>query len=200
MRIGIISDIHGDYDALQQTLDRLETVHQVDRILCAGDLIGRGPEENRVVELIRERNIVTVKGNHDVSYYEFTDENREFLNALPIDWQGEFGGFKFFMCHGKPGNNMWGMYRDHLSKTYLNMVLKSLDVDILITGHTHVPLHYKVKYGCLLNPGSLYTFKSNRVTSHSYGVLTLPEVIFEVFDSNGNEPTPERIKLGGNKK
>lgn len=197
MQIGIISDIHGDYDALKLTLERLQQIHRVDKILCAGDLIGRGPEENRVVELVRSHSIITVKGNHDVSYYDFTQENKEYLNELEIDWQGEFAGVRLFMCHGKPGNNLWGMYRDHLSKTYLNMVLKSLDVDVLVTGHTHMPLHYRVKNGCLLNPGSLYTFKSNRYTSHSYGVLTLPEVTFELFDSRGPEPTPERIKIRG---
>ncbi len=42
MNVGIISDVHGDYTALEMALDRLETYHHVDQILCAGDLVGTG--------------------------------------------------------------------------------------------------------------------------------------------------------------
>ena len=47
MDIGIISDIHGDYRALELTLNRLDNHHRVAHILCAGDLVGRGPEQDR---------------------------------------------------------------------------------------------------------------------------------------------------------
>ena len=40
MKIGIISDVHGDYTALTTALERLENEHHVDQILCAGDLVG----------------------------------------------------------------------------------------------------------------------------------------------------------------
>lgn len=182
MQIGIISDIHGDYDALKDVLNRLDHHHHVDHILCAGDLVGRGPEQDRVVEVIRNRNIPVARGNHDEWFYGLTDDNTNYLKGLPLDWQGDFGGTTVFMCHGKPGNNMWGMYKDHLSKVYLKMVLKSLKADVLITGHTHVPLHLRTKKGCLINPGSLYAFKSSRATSHSYGVLSVPDLTFEVYD------------------
>ena len=108
MNIGIISDIHGDYAALETALDRLDNYHKVDHILCAGDLVGRGPNPDRVVEVIRERNIPTVLGNHDEWNYSLSQENKAFLKALPIDWEGEFVGLNVFMCHGKPGNNIWG--------------------------------------------------------------------------------------------
>jgi putative phosphoesterase len=182
MRIGIIADIHGDYAALKMALDRLDNYHHVDHILCAGDLVGRGPEQEQVVTLVRERGIPTVKGNHDEWAYNFAAENAEFLEDLPINWQSDFQGYSVFMCHGKPGNNIWGLYRDHVSDTLLNMMLESLDADVLIVGHTHVPMFIRVKRGVVINPGSLYTFHSMRVTSHTYGVLHLPEMTFELFD------------------
>jgi putative phosphoesterase len=182
MRIGIISDIHGDYSTLKDVLNRFDQHHHVDHILCAGDLVGRGPEQDRVVEVIRKRKIPVARGNHDEWFYNLTDENTAFLKSLPVDWKGEFGGTTVYMCHGKPGNNMWGMYKDHLSKVYLKMVLKSLGADVLITGHTHVPLHLRSKQGILINSGSLYSFNSSRETSHTYGVLTVPELGFEVYD------------------
>lgn len=182
MDIGIISDIHGDIDALETTLDRLENHHHVDHILCAGDLVGRGPKPDRVVDIIRERRIPTVRGNHDEWFYGLSNENTAYLKTLPMDWYGEFDNFRIFMCHGKPGNNLWGLYRDHISDTLLNMMLTSLEADVLITGHTHVPLYRHVDQGCVVNPGSIYTFNSMRASSHSYGVLHLPAMAFDLYD------------------
>jgi putative phosphoesterase len=189
MQIGIISDIHGDLRALDTALDRLENHHHVQHILCAGDLVGRGPEGNGVVTRIRERGITTVKGNHDEWDHGLDPENAAFLRTLPMDWRGKFGSVSVFMCHGKPGNNLWGLYRDHISNTLLDMMLASLKVDVLITGHTHVPLFARVGRGCAINPGSLYTFKSARSSSHTYGVLDLSSLAFDVYDIAQAEPT-----------
>lgn len=190
MRIGIISDVHGDLDTLTTTLDRFTKHHEVEHILCAGDLVGRGPEQNRVVEVIRHNHIITVRGNHDEWFHGISTDNTAYLKELSLDWRGEFGGRRLFMCHGKPGNNMWGMYRDHLSETYLNMVMSALKVNVLVTGHTHMPLYMRVRAGILVNPGSLYTFESSRVSSMTYGVLNLTDLTFDVFDARAAEVTP----------
>ena len=183
MKLGIISDIHGDYEALKLVLDRLDNDHQVERILCAGDLVGRGSQPDEVVSLIRERNITTVRGNHDEWFYNLSEENTRFMQALPMDWADELGGCRVYMCHGKPGNNIWGLYRDHLSDTLLSMMLDSLHADVLITGHTHIPMCIWVDRGCLVNPGSLYRFENTtRPSSHTYGVLELPGMTFNLFD------------------
>jgi putative phosphoesterase len=182
MKIGIIADIHGDYAALTTALDRLDHYHHVDEILCAGDLVGRGPDQEKVIEVIRGRGIPTVKGNHDEWAAGFSAENTDFLEELPINWKKHYSGCTIFMCHGKPGNNIWGLYRDHVSETLLNMMLQSLDADVLIVGHTHVPMYIRVANGCVINPGSLYTFNSTRVTSRTYGILHLPDLNFELFD------------------
>ncbi len=195
MQIGIISDVHGDLHALETTLNKLREVHRVSHILCAGDLIGRGPEQNRVVDVLRESDVVVVRGNHDESFNGISKENAKYLKGLPLEWRGEFDDVRVFMCHGKPGNNMWGMYRDHLSPTYLNMVLSSLKADILITGHTHLPLFMRVQQGCLLNAGSLYTFQSTRDTSHSYGVLSLPDITFTLYDTCSEQVLPLELMV-----
>ena len=182
MKIGIISDIHGDLAALKTVLERFDKFHKVDRVLCAGDLVGRGPEPDEVVSLVRERKIPTVRGNHDEWFYGLSPDNAAYLKNLPLDWQGEFEGRSIFMCHGKPGNNIWGLYRDHISDTLLNMMLDSLDVDILITGHTHLPMGIRVQHGFVINPGSLYTFNNMRSSSHTYGILNVPKIAFDLYD------------------
>ncbi len=192
MNIGVISDIHSDIDALDTVLERLDRVHKVDMILCAGDIIGRGPSPDEVVTRIRERGIPTVKGNHDEWAANLAPENAAFLKQLPIDWQTDIEGQHIFMCHGKPGNNLWGMYRDHLSSTYVNLMLRDLGADVMITGHTHMPLYMRVEQGVLINPGSLYTFDSMRPSSHTYGVLHLPQMTFDLYDvlTETVEPVP----------
>ncbi len=182
MKIGLISDIHGDYAALKTVLDRFDHYHKVDLILCAGDLVGRGPEPGEVVKVFRQRQIPTVRGNHDEWFHGLTLEDATYLKSLPLDWQGDFDGCSIYMCHGKPGNNIWGLYRDHISDTLLNMMLDSLGADVLITGHTHMPMCIRVDQGCVINPGSLYTFNNMRSSSHTYGILRLPELAFELYD------------------
>jgi putative phosphoesterase len=190
MRLGIISDIHGDYDALMTVLDRLDHYHKVDQVLCAGDLVGRGPNPSAVVRAIRAHNIPTVRGNHDDWNNDLAPEDVDYIRDLPLDWQGVFEGLTVFMCHGKPGNNIWGLYRDHISKTLLNMMLKTLEADVLITGHTHVPMCVQVSRGVVINPGSLYTFDNLRSSSHTYGVLHLPDVTFDLYDVTGSPEKP----------
>ena len=64
MRIAIISDIHGNREALQSVLDFLD--HQnVDRILCLGDVVGYGPEPAWCLTKIMECCEVVVAGNHE---------------------------------------------------------------------------------------------------------------------------------------
>lgn len=193
MDIGVISDIHGDYAALDTALNRLYNVHGVSQVLCAGDLVGRGPHPDSVVELIRDRQIPTVRGNHDEWSYALSSENKSYLKSLPLEWRGTFDDCTVYMCHGKPGNNLWGLYRDHISNTLLNMMLQSLGVDVLITGHTHMPLYVRVQQGCVINPGSLYTFNNVRSSSHTYGVLHIPDMSFDLYDLT--IPTGEPIAL-----
>ena len=65
MRIGVISDIHGNLEAFMEVLKDLE-LSGVERVVCLGDNIGYGPEPERVVGLIRARNIPCVMGNHEL--------------------------------------------------------------------------------------------------------------------------------------
>ena len=193
MNIGIFSDIHGDYEALKTVLDRLDNHHQVDHIICAGDLVGRGPKQNQVVDVIRRRDIPTVRGNHDEWFYSLSETNSAYLKNLPLDVQFTYDDVGIFMCHGKPGNNMWGLYHDHISNTLVGMMLESLQVNVLITGHTHIPMYIRVDRGCVINPGSVFTFKNMRSTSHTYGVLHLPDLSFELFDVLAEQITPLAI-------
>lgn len=63
-RVGIFSDIHGNVQALERVLQELETL-DIDLTVCCGDVVGYGANPNECVEILREREIPTIAGNHD---------------------------------------------------------------------------------------------------------------------------------------
>src|SRR5579859_2902560 len=86
MKLGVIADIHGDLEGLQQALVCL-SAQSVDQIVCAGDLVKKGPQSAEVVELLRSEGIACIAGNHDREALEerkFDDRTSNFLSALPV--------------------------------------------------------------------------------------------------------------------
>ena len=61
--IAIISDTHGNLEALEAVMDRIGSA---DAIYCAGDIVGYGPNPNECCQILRERGIKSVMGNHDI--------------------------------------------------------------------------------------------------------------------------------------
>ena len=63
MKFAALSDIHGNYDALEAVL--ADARGRYDRILCLGDLVGYGAEPNQVVDWVKSNVASVVRGNHD---------------------------------------------------------------------------------------------------------------------------------------
>lgn len=59
----IVSDIHGNYEALEAVLE--DARGRYERILCLGDLVGYGADPNRVAEWAKSNVVSVVRGNHD---------------------------------------------------------------------------------------------------------------------------------------
>jgi predicted phosphodiesterase len=74
MRLAIISDIHGNFEAFQQVLADIDR-SGIDAVISLGDNIGYGPEPDRVVQQIRARRIPSVQGNHELAL-----KDAEYLN------------------------------------------------------------------------------------------------------------------------
>jgi predicted phosphodiesterase len=89
MRYGLISDIHGNIEALEAVLAALKE-HEVDQILCLGDVIGYGPNPNECVQLIRQHAAICLIGNHDEASLGRVD--LELFNSMArqaIEWTTE---------------------------------------------------------------------------------------------------------------
>ena len=72
MKYAIISDIHGNVEALKNVLTHLES-EEISQIICLGDVVGYGPKPNECVELVKERTDVCLMGNHDHAVLGLTD-------------------------------------------------------------------------------------------------------------------------------
>lgn len=64
MRRAIISDVHGNLEALTAVLEDIDR-EQVDAIYCLGDIVGYGPNPCECMEVVRDRCQVVILGNHD---------------------------------------------------------------------------------------------------------------------------------------
>ena len=170
MKIGVISDVHGNIFGLRSCLGELER-KGVKLVVCAGDLVGYYPFINEAIEELVGRGITTILGNHDaylvgikeVSSYKrsrysldwmnekITSSNLEFLRKRPLDFFCNLDGVNLSMFHGSPWSIDEYIYPDHASFERFTQV----SGDVVILGHTHYPLLYQVPGGpFILNPGS----------------------------------------------
>ena len=69
MKLAVLSDIHGNWDALQAVLQSMEAA-DIDQSVCLGDNIGYGAEPNEVIDALRQRNIPSVIGNHELAFLQ----------------------------------------------------------------------------------------------------------------------------------
>lgn len=168
-RLGLISDVHANLDALKAVLDDMPAV---DRIVCCGDLVEYYDQPNEVCALVRERNIQCIRGNHDA--YTIgrltplethrlafrTDWTRDvlaethlrWLESLDVEIRIRAGERRLWIRHANPWDEEAYLFAD------ANDLLSRLELETgmtLVVGHTHRPLHLRADQGWLLNPGSV---------------------------------------------
>ncbi len=68
-RIIAIGDIHGCADEFESLLQRLKVTPE-DRVIVLGDLINRGPDSRRVLDIARAMNCIPLLGNHELRLLE----------------------------------------------------------------------------------------------------------------------------------
>lgn len=94
MRIAILSDIHGNLEALQAVLKHAQETG-FDRLVCLGDVVGYGANPQECVEVVREQvsnnngRELVVKGNHDDAASGGGDEYFNEQAQRAIRWTAE---------------------------------------------------------------------------------------------------------------
>ena len=170
MKLGLISDVHGDIVALELAWAHL-TVLGADRIVCAGDLVGYGPFPDKAVAFLSEHGIASVRGNHDrwaiereaglpgiPSTFGGGKPTRETVEALQ-SWSDhllvEDGPRIGTIVHGSPGDDMDFVTHKTHPPDLLDRWLVEMGVQLLVVGHTHKPMLYRSEHGLVINPGSV---------------------------------------------
>jgi putative phosphoesterase len=193
LRLGLISDIHGDPLALELAWAHL-MVLGADRIVCAGDLVGYGPFPDRVIDFLAEHAIEAVRGNHDRwaltrgpnGIDEFGGgtpgrEALEYLDHLPFDLLIAAGRRVGVVVHGSPFSDMEFMIRRTHPPSVLRGLLDDLKADFLVVGHTHEPMWYRGGRGLVVNPGSTISAPVVR-TSRTFALLDTTTLAVSFYD------------------
>jgi len=198
MRLGVVSDIHGNRIALDAVLDDMPTV---DRLVCAGDVVGYNPWPAECVAAVRERSIPTVMGNHDRAVASETpfrfnsmaaagvDYAREQLDEDALGWLADLpptrtvADGRVKLVHGHPDDPDRYTYPEEFSARMLD------GEDLLVTGHTHVQGHRVFDGGVVMNPGSVGQPRDGDPDA-GYAVVTLDE------GTGGDAVTVEERRVG----
>ncbi len=198
IRLAIISDIHGNLPALEAVLADIEA-QGISDIYHLGDLVGYNPFPNETVMLIAGRRLPGITGNYDQAVLaqvpdpigellnakitpmgreiyawtvrEVTMQSREFLAAQPRQLSLVRGKWRLLLTHGSP----WHI-KDYVRPSWpdemVGDLLAEVEEDILLTGHTHIPLVRQVSGKWLLNPGSVGFPKDGNPLA-AYAILDL---------------------------
>lgn len=180
MRIGAISDVHGNYEALLAVLRKIDN-EGVDLIINSGDDIGYSAFPDECVSMLAEREIVSVMGNYDEAgsmFYvsercadandetnrirfaslrwtqeKILDKTRKYLSSLPARYEFETGFGRALMLHGGLENLVqWITEND---SDLLEDIAVKCGTRLVIMGHTHKPFSKQINNTLFVNPGAV---------------------------------------------
>ena len=176
MRVGLISDIHGNLLALDAVLEELDRAG-VDRLVCLGD-VESGPQANEAVARVRELGCPVVMGNWDAMAIDgipdatdeleerlyataawwadqLTDESRAFIETFVPTLEVPLDGETTMLCfHGSPQS-----FDDWILATTpdeeVRQMLGDVEEPVLAGGHTHLQMLRRYSSKLIVNPGSV---------------------------------------------
>ncbi len=169
MRYGIFSDVHSNLEALEAVLGAL-TQDRIDRLLCAGDLVGYGADPTPCLKSLREKTVQAVCGNHDQAVAggmdldwfnkpaqaavlwtraNLPEAEQSVLKRLPYIWQDG----QVTLAHGSLHEPERFHYVLDLETARASLHVQKTPVAFI--GHTHVP-------GFFLQKGEEISFSRER--------------------------------------
>lgn len=171
MKLALISDIHGNLEALNSVLREIKK-RKIKNIYCLGDIIDYGANSNECVEVIRKNKIPAIMGNHDftavtlegIEWFNtiaqkscritnklLSERNKKFLLNLPKKIEIR----NMFLAHGSPKDYLheyiYPEEADYIFREFFKITKKQ----IIAMGHTHIPFIKKFDDKLAINPGSV---------------------------------------------
>jgi predicted phosphodiesterase len=160
MKVAVISDIHGNRQAFEATLEAVAASDAAE-LWCLGDLVGYGADPDACVALAREHAAVCLAGNHDLAVTgeiplgEFSrgaslaaqwtmdviaPENLAFLQTLKPEGNEDSVG----LYHASPRDPVWEYV---LSALLAELCLDEQRHRVCLVGHSHVALSFMRRQG-----------------------------------------------------
>lgn len=154
MKIIIISDIHGNLEALNATLAYIEKIEGDKKIVCLGDIVGYGPNPVECLKSVQSHTDKICMGNHE---YAILNDNldsemvwyasdairwtKEILDDEMIkvirEFQVQIEENNILYVHASPNNPMGWKYISNTIDAYAD--LAEMDCTLCFVGHTHIP-------------------------------------------------------------
>lgn len=176
MKLLIISDIHGNIEALRAVE---KAAGAVDKILFLGDVLDYGPRPKECIQWLKEREGIFLNGNHDhavvnhtdcrcgAAFKEYSVLTREYMWKILEDSDYEFfrelfpcraeniDGIEIFAAHASPSDPFYKYLRPDSETSVLEDEVRDLDVKMVFLGHTHFPMNKTALGVSIINPGSV---------------------------------------------
>ena len=161
MRIGVVSDVHGNVGAFNLALAAMDGL--IDELWCAGDTVHEYRFSNEAVAMIRTHASAAILGNHDMVLLSdagagarqrpgVDPDEVAWLSTLPLRHEVTVAGRRVLMVHGSP----WEPFGDYLRPGNPRWRdAAGLEADIVVVGHTHEPMVELHGSTLVVNPGSL---------------------------------------------
>ncbi len=160
MRLGVISDLHGNVEGLRRALDLMGPV---DQVWCAGDIVEEFRFDNSTVGTLRELDARCVLGNHDLGFlgahgarpgrFDGADASLvRWLSEQPRTIDEVLDGRRVLMTHASPCAP--GTQYVLPGSPEVRRIGHEVDADLVIIGHTHRRMRSRVGGTTVLNPGS----------------------------------------------
>ncbi len=170
----VVSDIHANWPALQAIRE------EADAIVCLGDIVSYGPFPRECVAWVRERATYLVRGNHDTALAYRVDpqaagfkrelaratleqhrlgldrDDVAWLRTLPTELRFRFDDYSYYAVHASPGDHLFNYsLTPDLPDEDLKKEVGGVRADIVLLGHTHLPMSRGAWTKVVLNPGSV---------------------------------------------
>jgi putative phosphoesterase len=162
MKVGVVSDVHNNVEALQYALDALG---QCQMVLNLGDLVSDYRVTPEIIELARAANLVGIRGNHEKSLlqhpgsqlrFRLAPSDLAYLEALPASRDLEIDGRRVKVAHGAPWDDPNDTHCTYVppGDTAALARLSATNAVLILLGHTHLAMAIHVGDKLALNPGS----------------------------------------------
>ena len=181
MRIAVIGDVHANLPALTAVMEHVSR-KGVDATYCVGDVVGRGPHPNEVVNLMRGLEMDCVQGNWDEAVAmdrdstgagwenleqeraglasmrwtasTLTDENKAWLRQVPVHGRAVLEGRSVAFFHASMVRQTEYLWSDRPSR-FFSRIASEMGDDIFCFGHTHEAHHRALGQAHLVWCGSV---------------------------------------------